>query len=53
VNPFDVTEQATAIATALAMPQSERAARAASLRRAATANPPRDWLDDQLGDLLR
>jgi trehalose 6-phosphate synthase len=53
VNPFDVTEQATAIATALAMPPSERAARAASLRRAATANPPRDWLDDQLGDLLR
>jgi trehalose 6-phosphate synthase len=48
VNPFDVHATADALASALAMDQSEREARAEGLRAAATARSPRQWLDDQL-----
>jgi trehalose 6-phosphate synthase len=48
VNPFDVTGTAEALATALALSPSERAARAAALQKEASRRTIRDWLDDQL-----
>jgi trehalose 6-phosphate synthase len=48
VNPFDVMGTSDALAAALAMAPSERAAHAAALRKAAEVRAPRDWLDDQL-----
>ncbi len=48
VNPFDVSGTAEALATALTLSPSERAAQAAALRKAAGDRRPQDWLDDQL-----
>lgn len=48
VNPYDVDDQARALAEALDLDAATRAERAAELRRRAEARSPRDWLDDQL-----
>jgi trehalose 6-phosphate synthase len=48
VNPFDVAGTAAVLAEALDMPASERARRAAELRRLIVARHPADWLTDQL-----
>lgn len=48
VNPFDVTETAAAIETALEMPKDERAKRATELRRAVTTGTPEGWIRGQL-----
>ncbi len=47
VNPFDVVATADALHAALTMPAAERPTRAASLRAAAGARTPADWLTDQ------
>jgi trehalose 6-phosphate synthase len=51
VNPFDIAETADAIASALVMPEEERAVRARSLRRIVASNPPSRWVNRQLGDV--
>jgi trehalose 6-phosphate synthase len=51
VNPFDVAELAEAMARALTLGDADRAARAALLRNAAAALPPRAWLAAQLEQL--
>jgi trehalose 6-phosphate synthase len=51
VNPFDVTETADAIATALTMPEEERVRRARGLVRTVLASNPARWLTSQLRDL--
>ncbi|WP_329622019.1 trehalose-6-phosphate synthase [Streptomyces sp. NBC_01255] len=48
VNPFDVSETAEALHTALSMPPTERAARSERLATAATALPPQRWFLNQL-----
>jgi len=48
VNPFDVASTADVLHAALSMPAAERARRAASLRAAAGARVPADWLAEQL-----
>lgn len=48
VNPFDVADQALALAEALDLGPVERAEQAAELRRRAEARTPADWLADQL-----
>jgi trehalose 6-phosphate synthase len=48
VNPYDVTETADAMHTALAMPDAERHRRSAALATAAAAARPALWLADQL-----
>jgi trehalose 6-phosphate synthase len=48
INPFDITETAAALETALDMSDVERAARSEELRRLVTKRRPKDWLDDQL-----
>ncbi|AYV28424.1 Trehalose-phosphate synthase [Streptomyces sp. ADI95-16] len=48
VNPFDVTETARALHTALSMPAAERAERTGRLAAAATALPPSAWFEAQL-----
>lgn len=48
VNPYDVTETAEALHTALSMPAAERADRTKRLAAAATALPPAQWLAAQL-----
>lgn len=48
VNPFDIADQAAALAEALDLDAATRAARAAELRRRAQARTPADWLGDQL-----
>jgi trehalose 6-phosphate synthase len=53
VNPFDVASTADALASALAMDGPERSRRAASVRAAAVAHRPDDWLDDQLSAARR
>lgn len=45
VHPFDITQTANALATALTMDSGERSARAAGLRGAARARPASAWLD--------
>ncbi|MEU3606142.1 trehalose-6-phosphate synthase [Streptomyces sp. NPDC035033] len=52
VNPFDVSQTAEALHTALTMPEAERAERTKRLAAAATALPPQRWFLDQL-DALR
>ena len=49
VNPFDITGTAIAMATALDMEPTERAAAAAAVRTAAGARTPLDWFDDLVG----
>jgi trehalose 6-phosphate synthase len=51
VNPYDVTETAEALHTALSMPADERAERGARLLAAATALPPAAWFRQQLDAL--
>ncbi|MFE3789239.1 alpha,alpha-trehalose-phosphate synthase (UDP-forming) [Streptomyces goshikiensis] len=51
VNPFDVTETARALHTALSMPAAERAERTGRLAAAATALPPSAWFEAQLSAL--
>jgi trehalose 6-phosphate synthase len=48
VNPFDVSQTAQALHTALSMPAGERAERVARLRKAAVALPPVPWFQAQL-----
>src|SRR5215467_4027639 len=48
VNPFDVTQTATALHEALTMPDAERLRRAALLADAAPAEPPQEWFAGQL-----
>ncbi|MFB7608405.1 alpha,alpha-trehalose-phosphate synthase (UDP-forming) [Streptomyces gardneri] len=48
VNPFDVSETAEALHTALSMPPSERSDRTKRLAAAATALPPQRWFLAQL-----
>ena len=48
VNPYDIAEQAAALAAALDRTPTERAAAAAELRERSLARTPRDWLADQL-----
>lgn len=49
VNPFDIAEQATALAEALDLDPTTRATQAAELRRRSESRGPADWLADQLG----
>jgi trehalose 6-phosphate synthase len=51
VDPFDIEATAIAMHEALLMPADERAYRHAGLVRAATALPPREWLQQQLDAL--
>ena len=46
VHPFDVSQTADALDTALTMDPDERAARAIGLRTSALAHPADRWLDD-------
>lgn len=48
VNPYDITEQAAALAEALDRTPAARATAAAALRERSLARTPRDWLADQL-----
>ncbi|MCX5606543.1 MULTISPECIES: trehalose-6-phosphate synthase [unclassified Streptomyces] len=51
VNPYDVTETASALHAALSMPGGERAERTKRLSAAATALPPAAWFTAQLAAL--
>ncbi|MEV7523159.1 trehalose-6-phosphate synthase [Streptomyces sp. NPDC091371] len=51
VNPYDVTETASALHAALSMPAEERADRTKRLAATATALPPAAWFTAQLEDL--
>lgn len=51
VDPFDIAATAGALHEALTMPTAERARRHAGLVSAATALPPREWLQQQLDSL--
>jgi trehalose 6-phosphate synthase len=53
VNPYDVTETAEALHTALSMPVAERQERSKRLLAAATALPPAEWFRQQLDALDR
>jgi trehalose 6-phosphate synthase len=46
VHPYDVAQSAAALHEALAMPSSERAARAQRLRELVARHTPRSWLDE-------
>ncbi|HUQ62681.1 MAG TPA: trehalose-6-phosphate synthase [Acidimicrobiales bacterium] len=48
INPFDVAGTADTLATALTMTGAERTRHAAELKKAAAAQTPRNWLDDQI-----
>jgi trehalose 6-phosphate synthase len=52
VNPFDVAQQAEALLEALRMPAPERRERAESMRRQVVDHDVRDWMQQQLDDLL-
>ncbi|MGH3341550.1 MAG: alpha,alpha-trehalose-phosphate synthase (UDP-forming) [Carbonactinosporaceae bacterium] len=51
VNPFDVTQTAEALHSALTMDEAERADRCRRLARAATRLSPQQWFADQLAAL--
>ncbi|MHB2023302.1 MAG: alpha,alpha-trehalose-phosphate synthase (UDP-forming) [Mycobacteriales bacterium] len=51
INPYDVTQTARALATALRMSTQERTERCERLARAAAALPPQAWLTAQLSAL--
>jgi trehalose 6-phosphate synthase len=51
VNPYDVTETAEALHTALCLPEEERRGRSRGLLAAATALPPAAWFRRQLDAL--
>jgi trehalose 6-phosphate synthase len=48
VNPFDIADQAAALADALDLDATARASQAAELRRRAEARTPSDWMREQL-----
>ncbi len=48
VNPYDIEEQARALATALDRTPAQRAVAATELRQRALSRAPADWLSDQL-----
>ena len=48
INPYDVAEQATALADALDLSPTDRAATSARLRARAAERTPKHWLADQL-----
>ena len=48
VNPYDVSETASALSTALSRPAEPRRALAGARRRVAEGRTAHDWLDDQL-----
>jgi trehalose 6-phosphate synthase len=48
VNPFDISQTAEALHTALSMDQAERVRRSEALADAAMSMPPRVWFADQL-----
>ncbi len=48
VNPFDIVEQASALATALDRSPAERAVAASDLTNRARLRTPKDWLADQI-----
>ncbi len=48
VNPYDIAEQAAALATALDRDPASRATAAAALKKKARERTPADWLEDQL-----
>jgi trehalose 6-phosphate synthase len=52
VHPFDVSQTAAALDTALAMDRDERVARAVGLRTSALAHPADRWLDDLVARAL-
>ncbi|MGI5119958.1 alpha,alpha-trehalose-phosphate synthase (UDP-forming) [Marinactinospora thermotolerans] len=52
VNPYDVSETAEALHTALSMPDAERRERCTRLAEAAVALPPQRWFADQLRALV-
>lgn len=51
VNPFDVSQQADAMFTAISMSATERAERAEALRRQVIEQDVRAWMDAQLEDI--
>ena len=51
INPYDVSETATALHQALAMPDTERRRRCDALVATAASAPPARWLGDQLASL--
>jgi trehalose 6-phosphate synthase len=53
INPFDVTQSASALHEALTMPDDERLARAQRLRKKAVSLPPVPWFQAQLDALAR
>jgi len=53
VNPFDISEQAEALAQGLAMSEEDKTRRARGLSRLIQANPPSRWVSHQLRDLDR
>lgn len=53
VNPYDISEQAEAIAQSLEMSDDDRSRRARGLSRLILANPPSRWVAQQLRDLDR
>ena len=53
VNPFDISETAESIHTALTMGPEERERRALGLKEAVTARDPGDWIDEQLADVRK
>ena len=53
VNPYDLSDQADAIAQALTMDDEDRTKRARGLSRLITANTPARWVNHQLRDLER
>jgi trehalose 6-phosphate synthase len=52
VNPFDILQTAEALHQALGLDADERRRRSARLVERATALPPAQWLERQLGDLV-
>jgi len=53
INPFDVSQTAEALHTALEMDGAERTRRSAALAEAAMSMPPRRWFAEQLAALNR
>ena len=48
IHPYDIEQGAHALHTALAMPESERAARASRLEQLAAIHTPQSWLRELL-----
>lgn len=52
VNPFDLAQQAEALLEAIRMPAPERHERAAAMRRQVVEHDVRDWMQQQLEDIM-